>query len=269
MHGPGLDEPLVWYEGATTTTKNWLYADHLGSIVATADATGTSTAILSYGPYGEPNQTTGVRFRYTGQQLLGQLNLYYYKARFYSPAIGRFLQTDPIGTQDDLNLYAYVGNNPVNRIDPTGLFAGELSQAAGAFVAAAERNPAIAATLVAPVFAVPGAAPMLELQSYASGDVPLGKVNITSPYQRPSGATTPAQRASVQGQPCVDCGVVTPRQVADHKTPLVKEYYETGTIDTQKMRSVDAVQPQCSTCSAKQGADMSRYSREQREKLGL
>jgi len=47
--------------------------------------------------------------------------LYYYKARFYDPAIGRFLQTDPAGTQDDLNLYAYVGNNPVNRVDPTGL----------------------------------------------------------------------------------------------------------------------------------------------------
>src|ERR1700712_1674290 len=47
--------------------------------------------------------------------------LYYYKARFYDPAIGRFLQTDPAGTQDDPNLYAYVGNNPVNRVDPTGL----------------------------------------------------------------------------------------------------------------------------------------------------
>jgi hypothetical protein len=73
----------------------------------------------------------------------------------------------------------------------------------------------------------------------------------------------PAQRASVQGKPCVDCGAVTPKQVADHKTPLVKEHYETGTIDTTRMRSVDAVQPQCPTCSARQGADMSRYSREQ------
>lgn len=123
VHGPGIDEPLVWYEGAGTTSKTWLYADHQGSIVGQADATGTSTAIYSYGPFGEPNQTAGTRFRYTGQQYLSQLGLYYYKARFYSPMLGRFLQTDPIGYADDANLYAYVGNSPIDRRDPTGLFA--------------------------------------------------------------------------------------------------------------------------------------------------
>ncbi|WP_276818449.1 RHS repeat-associated core domain-containing protein [Nitrosomonas europaea] len=123
VHGPGVDEPLVWYEGTTTTNKTWLYQDQLGSVIGTANSAGTSTAIHSYGPYGEPNIATGIRFRYTGQQFLGSLNLYYYKARFYSPALGRFLQTDPIGTADDLNLYAYVGNNPINFNDPTGTFA--------------------------------------------------------------------------------------------------------------------------------------------------
>ncbi len=49
------------------------------------------------------------------------LGLYYYEARFYSPTFGRFLQTDPIGIKDNLTLYAYEGNNPVNRVDPTGL----------------------------------------------------------------------------------------------------------------------------------------------------
>ncbi|WP_418646900.1 RHS repeat-associated core domain-containing protein [Thauera butanivorans] len=126
VHGPGVDEALVWYEGTATTDKTWLYADHLGSIVAAANSGGTNTAIYRYGPYGEPDTTTGVRFRYTGQQYLGGLNLYYYKARFYSPTLGRFLQTDPIGTRDDLNLYAYVGNNPVNFNDPTGLVAAEV-----------------------------------------------------------------------------------------------------------------------------------------------
>ncbi|WP_292975324.1 RHS repeat-associated core domain-containing protein [Nitrosomonas sp.] len=87
--------------------------------IGTANSAGTSTAIHSYGPYGEPNIATGIRFRYTGQQFIGSLNLYYYKARFYSPALARFLQTDPIGTTDDLNLYAYVGNNPINFSDPS------------------------------------------------------------------------------------------------------------------------------------------------------
>ncbi len=58
--------------------------------MATANATGASTGIYSYGPYGEPNTTTGPRFRYTGQQLIGELGLYHYKARFYSPGLGRF-----------------------------------------------------------------------------------------------------------------------------------------------------------------------------------
>jgi hypothetical protein len=89
----------------------------------------------------------------------------------------------------------------------------------------------------------------------------------TTPYQRPSGATTRAQRDSVQGKPCVDCGEVTSKQVADHKTPLVVEHYQTGTIDRTQMRSLDAVQPQCPTCSARQGAEMSRYSRAQKARL--
>ena len=93
--------------------------------------------------------------------------------------------------------------------------------------------------------------------------------SITTAYKRPSGSVTPQQRASVQGKPCVDCGSTPKKMVADHKKPLVKEYYETGTIDKKKMRSVDAVQPQCPTCSAKQGADMSRYSKEQKKALGL
>jgi uncharacterized protein RhaS with RHS repeats len=54
--------------------------------------------------------------------MISELQLYYYRARFYSPQTGRFLQTDPVGYKDDINLYAYVNNDPVDRTDPRGLW---------------------------------------------------------------------------------------------------------------------------------------------------
>ena len=89
----------------------------------------------------------------------------------------------------------------------------------------------------------------------------------TEPYSRPSGSTTKAQREAVQGKPCVKCDTLTDKQYAGHKEPLVKEYYENGSIDKAKMRSVDSVQPECPQCSAREGAEMSRYSREMRRNL--
>jgi len=113
-HGPGVDEPLVWYEGANTSTPRWLVTDRQGSIVAATDSTGAAIQTYTYGPYGEPNDWSGARFRYTGQAVLAELQLYHYKA------LGRFLQTDPIGYQDDLNLYAYVRADPLSAADPSG-----------------------------------------------------------------------------------------------------------------------------------------------------
>jgi hypothetical protein len=92
--------------------------------------------------------------------------------------------------------------------------------------------------------------------------------SVTTPYERPTGATTAEQRAAVQGNPCVDCGSTDAKMVANHKTPLVKEYYQTGTIDKVNMRSVDAVNSHCATCSNRSGAELSRYSRRMKAKLG-
>lgn len=52
--------------------------------------------------------------------MLPEAQLYYYKAREYDPVFGRFLQTDPIGSKDDLDLYAYTGDDPIDKTDPTG-----------------------------------------------------------------------------------------------------------------------------------------------------
>ena len=84
-------------------------------------------------------------------------------------------------------------------------------------------------------------------------------------YKRPNNATTVAQRKSVQGKACVDCGSVGQKNVADHKTPLVEEHYTTGEIDKVKMTALDAVQPQCQKCSAKQGGRLSKYSKDMKK----
>ncbi|RCW41262.1 hypothetical protein DFP97_1251, partial [Paenibacillus prosopidis] len=107
----------------------------------------------------------------------------------------------------------------------------------------------------------------LDLQMFASNK---GKGNINEPYKRPSGSVTKAQRESVQGKPCITCGINDgSKRVADHKKPLVEEYYETGTIDKKKMRDINSVQPQCTTCSARQGAEMSKFSKRMKKWFGF
>jgi RHS repeat-associated protein len=98
--------------------------DHLGSAFMVASQSGAVLAsdTFNFTPFGQgigndPGSTN--RQGYTGH-IEDETGLTYMQARYYDPVIGRFLSPDPTGYADGLNVYAYVGNDPVNRTDPTG-----------------------------------------------------------------------------------------------------------------------------------------------------
>jgi RHS repeat-associated protein len=139
VDAPGIDQPIVWYEGTTidSTTRRFLSSDERGSIISVSDSSGNKLAINAYDEYGIPAFGTlaNQRFGYTGQMWLPEVGLWSYKARMYSPTLGRFMQTDPSGFDGGINLYGYTVNDPINYVDPLGLNigvpGGTLSCAAG------------------------------------------------------------------------------------------------------------------------------------------
>src|ERR1700688_875377 len=103
--------------------------DALGSTVALTDSTGAVQTSYSFDPFGSTSTGGAANsntFAYTGRELdAANLNLYFYRARYYNPALQRFISEDPLGFRGgDANLYDYAFESPTNLIDPFGLSAG-------------------------------------------------------------------------------------------------------------------------------------------------
>jgi len=126
----GLDDVVKM---KTNSNDYYYHKDILGSVIALSDETGSVVEKYEYDAYGKTTvlnsngvvisaSTVGNDFGYTGQRNDNETGLYYYKARYYSTEMGRFMNMDPEGYSEGMNLYAYVNDNPVNFNDPLGLY---------------------------------------------------------------------------------------------------------------------------------------------------
>jgi len=120
INGASIDETIRMDRGANSY---YYHHDGLGSVTNLTDATGATVESYAYDVFGKPSSVSSIgnARMFTGRDYDQETGLYYYRARMYSPELGRFLQTDPIGYRSGINLYTYCSNNPLNFVDPMGL----------------------------------------------------------------------------------------------------------------------------------------------------
>lgn len=128
LRGAVIDEVVnvVQVDGAGRLESLTLHHDEVGSVTSESSHAGDAVAAHDYAPFGASLTSAGAvesrnRLQYTGRERDLDTGLYYYRARYYDPEIGRFLSEDPLGFRAGVNFYAYVENNPVNFNDPLGL----------------------------------------------------------------------------------------------------------------------------------------------------
>ncbi len=119
LHGVDVDEHLR--QNSVATGSLYSLQDHLGSIAALTDASGNVAERQQYEPFGGSAGSSFTRYGYTGRERDNATTLLHYRNRWYDPEQGRFLSEDPAGFAGGLNLYSYVGNNPIFYNDPFGL----------------------------------------------------------------------------------------------------------------------------------------------------
>ena len=115
-----IDEPLAILRSASTS---YYEADGLGSITSLSSGAGALAQTYTFDSFGKQTAYTGSltnSFQYTGRESDPETGLYYYRARYYDPAAGRFLGEDSIGFDGGINFYNYVDNDPTDYEDPLG-----------------------------------------------------------------------------------------------------------------------------------------------------
>jgi RHS repeat-associated protein len=120
---PGIDNPHAVRESSTGNVYHYV-SNATGSVTALVSKTNYFVNQYAHKPFGESLSATeqiAQPFRFAGRELDAESGLYYNRARYYDPALGRFISEDPIGLAGGVNQYAYAGNSPIDFTDPNGL----------------------------------------------------------------------------------------------------------------------------------------------------